>query len=416
MNVVFKLRKAKGKKSLIYLTGYIKSKRFIYSTGERILEEFWSNGYPVKRKGRSDLSTLRSKLELLESYVSQAERNHWLNKKPVTNESLKYEIDVLSGKIIEKVADIPKPKKRIKFVDFADKYIKQKISRNQYHKSIQSTVNIIKEIDKNILLDNINAAFYDEFLKHMIKNNYSKNYTGKMTGNIIQVMNEAVDVGATVNNKYKPKKVKRVSEQVYNIYLTVDELTVLHEHDFSEEAYKDNACDLFLIGAFTGMRFSDFSDLEGINFEDGDFVIRDTQKTGSRVIIPQHRIVKEIIKKRGGELPHTISNAKMNEYLKEIGEDAELDTKVIKTITKGGVKERTTYKKYQLLCTHTARRSLATNLYLAGVPVKSIAMLTGHATVKQLMSYIKVTEQEQAKALQDHDFFKKVEKVEEESN
>lgn len=154
------------------------------------------------------------------------------------------------------------------------------------------------------------------------------------------------------------------------------------------------------------MRFQDYSDLDGVNFEGGEFIVRDTQKTGARVIIPQHPVVRELLKKRGGKMPHAISNQKFNKYLKEIGEDAELNTPIEKVITKGGNKIKTTYPKYKLLCSHTARRSMATNLYLAGVPVRSIMMLTGHATITQLMSYIKVTEIEQAKALQDHPFFK----------
>lgn len=405
MNIIFKLRENKGKKPLIYLTGYINSNKFIYSTRERILPELWKNDRPVKRKGNALLAELNSDLDRLESHVQEIERDYRIKGEKLTRETLKRELDLRTGKI--KIINKEVFKESIKFVDFAEEYVLDKISRGQYHKSLRTVINIVKkEIDKNILLDDINIVFFKKFLKYMSKENFSKNYTGKMIGNIKQIMNYALEIGATENNKYNISSIKRESEDVYNIYLDDKELNDLYEHDFSKEPFKDNARDLFLIGAYTGMRFQDYSDLEGVNFEGGEFVIRDTQKTGARVIIPQHPIVKKILIKREGKLPHAISNQKFNKYLKDIGKDIELNTPIVKTITRVGKKIKTTLPKHKLLCSHTARRSLATNLYLAGVPVRSIMMLTGHATITQLMSYIKVTEIEQAKALQDHPYFK----------
>ena len=62
----------------------------------------------------------------------------------------------------------------------------------------------------------------------------------------------------------------------------------------------------------------------------------------------------------------------------------------------------TNKKKYQLLTTHTARRSFATNLYLSGFPSISIMKITGHTTEKSFMKYIKITPTENAKLLQLH--------------
>jgi integrase len=42
-----------------------------------------------------------------------------------------------------------------------------------------------------------------------------------------------------------------------------------------------------------------------------------------------------------------------------------------------------------LLSTHTARRSFATNLFLSGFPAISIMKITGHTTEKSFMKYIK---------------------------
>jgi integrase len=66
------------------------------------------------------------------------------------------------------------------------------------------------------------------------------------------------------------------------------------------------------------------------------------------------------------------------------------------------VKISTAYKKWQLVTTHTARRSFATNLYKSGFPTLSIMAITGHTTEKSFLKYIKVTPDEHAKKLQLH--------------
>lgn len=102
-------------------------------------------------------------------------------------------------------------------------------------------------------------------------------------------------------------------------------------------------------------------------------------------------------------LPPTLSNTKMNLYLKDLGALIEsLDTKVSTSITKAGKNITTTNKKYKLLTTHTARRSFATNLYLDGVPSYTIMRITGHRTEKAFLRYIKITPNESAKVLQLH--------------
>jgi integrase len=57
--------------------------------------------------------------------------------------------------------------------------------------------------------------------------------------------------------------------------------------------------------------------------------------------------------------------------------------------------------KYQLISTHTARRSFATNQYKAGVPSITIMAITGHKTEKVFLNYIKITRNEHARLLQN---------------
>ena len=61
--------------------------------------------------------------------------------------------------------------------------------------------------------------------------------------------------------------------------------------------------------------------------------------------------------------------------------------------------------KNELVKTHTARRSGATNMYLAGIPAISIMKITGHKTEREFMKYIKASEEETAIELMNHPYF-----------
>lgn len=88
-------------------------------------------------------------------------------------------------------------------------------------------------------------------------------------------------------------------------------------------------------------------------------------------------------------LPKIISNQKFNKYIKEVCKTAKIDDEILVNETKGILRTSKTEKKSDLVSAHTARRSFATNAFLAGVPPIQIMKITGHKTEKAFMTYIK---------------------------
>ena len=163
---------------------------------------------------------------------------------------------------------------------------------------------------------------------------------------------------------------------------------------------------MFLIGCYTGLRFSDFTEINPENIVSNNTVIQvRTKKTGQRVSIPLHKTVRKILKKYKNNLPKAYTNQTMNEYLKEVVSLAGIKELIETTITKGGKVEKNVLPKFKLVSTHTARRSFATNLYLAEVPSISIMKITGHKTERSFLQYIRVTQRENADKLLTHPFF-----------
>ena len=175
----------------------------------------------------------------------------------------------------------------------------------------------------------------------------------------------------------------------------------LYNFDFSDNKRLERVRDLFLVGAWTGLRFSDFTRITKEHIK-GNFIEIEQQKTGKRVLIPLHPVVSEIWQRYGEKLPPNITNQKLNDYIKEVCKIVGLTDYEHKTITKGGVKTSTRYEKWELVSSHTARRSFATNLFLSGFPTLSIMQVMGHRTEKAFMRYIKVTPEQHAVLLQAH--------------
>ncbi len=249
----------------------------------------------------------------------------------------------------------------------------------------------------------INLEFYSDFMKYLIKDlKLASNTIGKYIKIVKAVLGEATERGLNTNLQFKSRKFSVTSENTGAIYLTENEIKELENLDLSGNKRLENVRDLFLVGCYTGLRYSDFSILKPEQINDG-FIETTQMKTGDAVVIPIHLTVERILTKYNGQLPRSISNQKTNQFLKELGKLLpSLNVTTSKTYTKGGLRVTQNHQKWEVLCSHTARRSFATNEYLAGTPSITIMAITGHKTEKAFLRYIKLTPNEHAKLLKLH--------------
>lgn len=165
--------------------------------------------------------------------------------------------------------------------------------------------------------------------------------------------------------------------------------------------------DLFVVGCLTALRYSDYSTLTKDNFT-ADRIVKVTKKTGKKVILPIHDYVREIYKKYDGEISSGLSIQHFNRYVKLICKKVGLTDPITFNYTKGGKFNTETKQKWELISSHTARRSAATNLYLTGrLKTFEIMSLTGHTTEKSFFKYIKVTSEDISKTISGDTFFRK---------
>lgn len=246
---------------------------------------------------------------------------------------------------------------------------------------------------------------------------YADNTIGGFIKKLKCVLRAAESRGYPVNPAYKSTEFKAQSSvDVDTIYLTREEVERFEKVDLTNKEDGKNlelARDIFLVGVWTAQRVSDYNNLKPENIKEVDnngtpmtYISIHQQKTGRLVEIPCNAKVRAILNKYPKGLPH-LSDQKINKYIKDIGKMAKIDEVVEVKGSRGGQVIKEYYKKYELICTHTARRTGATLMYLDGIAIYDIMKVTGHKSVTTLEKYIRADKLEVAqKLVLQYDYFK----------
>lgn len=193
-------------------------------------------------------------------------------------------------------------------------------------------------------------------------------------------------------------------EESVSVYISTDEIEKIASMNIRKKE-RDIVRDRLVCNCLVGLRIGDYNSLTIENII-GNVISIKTQKTGEPVEIPIHPIVKRILEKYGGNFPpYSKSTQNYNAVIKRICRDAGLTDKVRWERTIGHKVVRKTVPRYELITAHTARRSFATNAYLAGIPTARIMLMTGHKTETAFFSYIRIRKSENAATLSKHEFF-----------
>jgi len=387
--------------------------KLVIHTKEKIHPKYWKAKEQLVSSKYVGYSEFNSRLKNIITDSEDAFRRFKNDNKHVepTLAEFREILSVLLHKKTEEKLDL------FKFIDLFIEESKTKVNQKTnkvFSKSIIGIYERCKQLlieyrdkkNKVVDFDTIDMNFYKNFTAFLMEKKFSLNTIGKQIKTLKTFMNDATYKGINTNLGFKNKDFYVMTEDVENIYLNKDELEELYNLDLTKNERLERVRDMFIVGCWTGLRFSDFSRIEAKNI-DNDFLEIKTKKTAEPVVIPIHPNLKEIMNKYKGvtdnSLPPSISNAKMNEYLKELGKLVEgMNQKVSKSTTIGGKEITKNYFKHELIMTHTARRSFASNLYLDKIPTITIRQLTGHKTEKSFLKYIKIKPKEHAEFVLEH--------------
>lgn len=428
MKVNFFIIKSKSENSNIYVR-FTDSKRNDQKAKTDIFVKF-NNWSKIKQQVKNNTDTpekdkINATLRKIESYLLEQHNIDTINQKYISSTWLKEQIKNFFGRADKKELHT------IYFIDWIQKFIDESPLRlyqgepvkkrtiQHYVTTKHKLDNYEKFFNTKLRFQDIGLEFYRNFLFYC--QNIEKINNNTIGGYITNIKKwcKIIDIeGLPINQQYRHSEFSTISNKTKDVYLTENEINKVFIHDFSHSERLDNVRDNFIIGLRTGLRISDFMKLKKINIIDGNIEI-ETAKTSYPVVIPLHQQIKEILLKRNGNLPNQISDAKFNEYVKEVCKEVGFTELVegakminkkdekdffpnIAIISKNkNRKEFGTYPKHELITSHTCRRSFATNLY-GKLPNMTIMAITGHKTETQFLKYLKTTTKENAEILKNH--------------
>jgi Phage integrase family. len=152
------------------------------------------------------------------------------------------------------------------------------------------------------------------------------------------------------------------------------------------------------------LRYSDVANLKRSDVFP-TYISITTIKTADSLKIELNDYSKAILNKYSGELfannlaLPVISNQKMNEALKELGELCGIDKAVTVTYYRGNKRIEEIYPKYALLGTHAGRRTFICNALTLGIPAQVVMKWTGHSDYKAMKPYIDIADKAKEEAM-----------------
>ena len=386
--------------------------RLVYSTQEKVIPSKWN----LKTQRAKylvdfpDYPAMNDRLNEIGKTIHEVYRD--FDYKPANVEDFKSELDLRLGR-----AKPPQPEEMPSdrtFIQFVDEYLEERQNAPTYQRGTWKVLNtgrnhlarFIKSTGKiDIPFNEIDWHFRKSFENWLYgKQKHSINYAAKMMEVFRQFLHEAkrrqlMDQDLHTDPKWPIKKT-----ETKKIRYTFEELELLYDLDLSGNTVLEKARDLFLIGAYSGLRFSDFNRLKPehmIEHNGVEMIVLRMQKTGHEVVIPVSPILKALLSKYNYN-PPKYHNQVFNRYIKLVCKIAGFDEAQLVPRTAGGKRTEVQVPKWELTSSHVARRSFASNYYELGIPAINLMRITGHRTESQFMKYICIGARENAKNLYKH--------------
>jgi integrase len=352
-----------------------------FSTKRKWYASRWNQKVHKAEGNKQDARTLNDYLETLSRKVYN-ERTRLIEfGKPVTAAALKkfingetedrYQVLELFKEHNEKMEELVKK----------GEYAKGTFKR--YQTSYTHTCNYIKcqYGREDLELKELDYAFienYEHWLK--TKRDCSHNVAMKYLSNFKKIVLNAVNKNYILKDPFKGYKMSKV--RIKRKPLTQEEVNRMRFKKFSTERLSD-VRDYFIFSCYTGLSYIDIKQLQRhqvLTIDGHKWLDTNREKTGAPVLVPLLEPALEILKRHWnnekaidkGTVFDVPSNQKVNEYLKEIA-------------TLCNIRKKLTF--------HLARHTFATTIMLSNdVPIETVSLLLGHATIKQTQEYAQVTE------------------------
>lgn len=400
------LDKKKNDLSPILLSFHHKGKRLRMFVGKSIDPDQWDykEGRVNPRKYKNNAQDFNRLLQKIRDEVESTING----QVEVTKEILKTIIyNASASKTINfgAIEAIKEKEEARTFHEFSTSHLQTQIAKGTMKrnssKAYRVTLNHLRAVNPSLKFNDVNLQFYDAFISYLKQEGLNQNSIGGHIKRLKWFMNAGLERDLHQNLSHKKRSFAIIEEETDSIYLSRQEINKLKSEKLQGRLRR--IADTFIMNCSLGMRFSDLVWIrrESFKLENGLLYLSMVQsKTQEKVRIPVDPDIFDLLKHYEFSCPavrkgRLMSVQKFNDYIKDAAKLSGIEEMV--EVRKGSSIE--VMPKYDLISSHTARRSFCTNLYLDGIPIQNIMAISGHKKEETFRLYIRADQFTKAEGL-----------------
>ena len=351
-------------KALLQVEAYLEKRKIYFSTHIYLSPEQWDNKRKLICK-HPHAEALNYQVKEFLIQLESKELSLWKEGKVITLERLKEEFGF---------------KKDKSFLDFILKDITDSPYKQSTKQNLLSTHALLTKFKDNINFKELTTEFVFDFERFLFGSNLQTNTVAKHMKHFKTFVNLAIDKGYLTLNDYPFRRYRIKTLKPKHKFLLPDELEKLESLELTGKsiAYR-HSLEAFLFCCYTGLRYSDFTQLSEKNIvfiEKRPWIIFTTIKTGAEVRLPLALLFDgkgwKLLRKHQKHLNEFFNlkaNSTVNKDLIRIGKLA-------------GIQKHFSF--------HSARHTNATLLIYKGVNITTVQKLLGHRNVATTQIYSEV--------------------------
>ncbi|WP_375437249.1 tyrosine-type recombinase/integrase [uncultured Hymenobacter sp.] len=360
-------------------------------TGQSILPKQWlKEQQRAQTRGYASNGALNDRLDTLEKQLQACCEQHLALGQVPTAATLRTLVQLLP-------AEAPEAVLTRSFQDYFTEWttLTRAKGRVRTAQAAETTLRYLLRYEQTaryaVDFDTITPAFGDAFVLFLLgPGGLTDNTVAKHLDRLRRFMRYVVERGFTTASGWERLAWKRQEPDIMT--LTAEEVEALEGLELPAGGYLDNARSLFLLICYTGLRYSDLVSIRPEHVRGNKLRIT-TQKTREMVSIPlQARALLIVTRYLAGGV-RLVSNQRLNDYLKKLGQLAGIDSPLEVVRFSGGRRESRTVAKWEKLGCHTGRRTFVTLSLERGLRPELVMKITGHKTWKSFQRYVNITEQ-----------------------
>lgn len=420
-NIIFAIEKRKTRGQLIIENVPIRMRvifageRIEFTTGFRIDAQKWDDTKQRVKNGCANIlkqssAEINFALSEYESTIQLVFKKFEITNILPTREDVRNAFNAKYTTKEQQDKNTNTEEKKLTFFEVFDLFMREEGRMNNWtlntHEKFTNVKSILTAFDKNLAFEDLHVGRLMDYIYFLQDVRKQRNSTiAKQLSFLKWFLRWATSNGYNTKLDYVDFKPKLKTTQAKVIFLNQEELAQIRTCSIPpEKEYLERVRDVLLFCSFTGLRHSDVYNLKKSDIKENHIEIT-TVKTADSLIIEFNKHSQAIIKKYEKEdfdndraLP-VISNQKMNDYLKELGELAEINEPIRETFYKGNLRHDLVQPKYKLLSTHVGRRTFICNALALGIPVNVVMKWTGHSDYKAMKPYIDIADSIKASAM-----------------